>query len=422
MSPRPFVLAVALSTLVCATATLLAQAPKQKPGLEPAPVQARDLVVKLTPVGSVPVHTNPTSPIVAGSNLLLIDQSGYLYRWDGASAVELLSPKTVPNGVKLTGNERIVNAAANADGSIVYVMFMSASAPTGVPRRSSPREPDAWLVLYAYAFDGTRLGAAKAVTAMQVRTDGHIGGGMTVLSDGSLLFAPGDNGDSYEDGRDHGQNAGVHLAKILRIDPTDGSTKTLALGVRCVQRLAVAMFDGEPWLTFADPGGWIAEEIDAIRLSDLQEAPSPVNFGWGRNAGDRKAREGTFYIDGVGNSEAAIGAAEPGFVDPVAQFGREGASAVAVSGPVASASSFSRITLLFGDLVSGAVYAVTSAPVTKRQAALRVNLVDEMGRPTTLKALVQGERPDPRFFNFPDGSAGVLLEKSGTFYRLSESK
>jgi hypothetical protein len=354
--------------------------------------------------------------------LLLIDQSGYLYRWDGARAEELLSPKTVPNGVRLIGAEHILNAAANADGSILYVMFMSASAPNGVPRRPSPREPDAWLVLYAYEFDGTRLGAAKPVTAMQVRTDGHVGGGLIVLPDGSLLFAPGDNGDSYEDGRDHPQNAGVHLAKIVRIDPTDGSTKILAVGVRCVQRLAIATFDGEQWLTFADPGGWIAEEVNAVRVSDLLGAASPINFGWGRNAADRKAREGTFYINREGNSEAVIGAAEPGFLDPVTQFGREGAPAVAVSGPVASDSSFARIALLFGDLVSGAVYAVTGSPATRRQATLRVNLVDEMGRPITLASLVQDARPDPRFFNFPDGSAGVLLEKSGVFYRLSETK
>lgn len=422
MPPRLLALSVVLLTLMYGTSALVAQIPKQKPGLEPAAVQASDLIVTVTPVGSIPVHTNPTAPIVAGSALLLIEQSGYLYRWDGTQAVELLSPKTVPNGIRLVGNEHILNAAANADGSILYVMFMSASAPNGVPRRTSPREPDAWLVLYAYEFDGTRLGAARAVTAMQVRTDGHVGGGLTVLPDGSLLFANGDNGDSYEDGRDLSQNAGVHLAKIIRIDPADGSTKILALGVRCVQRLALTTFDGEQWLTFADPGGWIAEEINAVRLSDLVGAVAPLNFGWGRNAADGKSREGTFYIDRVGNSEAMIGAAEQGFVDPVAQFGREREAAVAVSGPVASASSFKRIALLFGDLVSGAVYAVTSSPATTRQATLRVNLVDEMARPITLKALVQDGRPDPRFFNFPDGSAGVLLEKNGMFYRLSEMK
>jgi hypothetical protein len=422
MQPRLVALSVILLTLMCGTAALVAQVPKQKPGLEPAPVQASDLIVTLAPVGSIPVHTNPTSPIVAGSALLLIDQSGYLYRWDGTRAVELLSPGTVPNGIRLVGNEHILNAAANADGSILYVMFMSASAPNGVPRRTSPREPDAWLVLYAYEFDGTRLGAAKAVTALQVRTDGHVGGGLTVLPDGSLLFATGDNGDSYEDGRDYSQNAGVPLAKIVRIDPADGSIRILALGVRCAQRLALTTFDGERWLAFADPGGWIAEEINAVRLSDLLGAAAPLNFGWGRSAADRKAREGTFYIDAVGNSEATIGAAEPGFVDPVAQFGREREAAVAVSGPVASASSFKRIALLFGDLVSGAVYAVTSSPATTRQATVRVNLVDEMARPITLKAIVQDGRPDPRFFNFPDGSAGVLLEKNGMFYRLSEMK
>jgi len=33
-----------------------------------------------------------------------------------------------------------------------------------------------------------------------------------------------------------------------------------------------------------------------------------------------------------------------------------------------------------------------------------------------------GARPDPRFFNFPDGTAGVLLETSGNFYRLTQTR
>jgi len=37
----------------------------------------------------------------------------------------------------------------------------------------------------------------------------------------------------------------------------------------------------------------------------------------------------------------------------------------------------------------------------------------------TLSGLAGG-RPDPRFFLFPDGSAGVLIERTGAFYRLTQ--
>jgi len=49
-----------------------------------------------------------------------------------------------------------------------------------------------------------------------------------------------------------------------------------------------------------------------------------------------------------------------------------------------------------------------------------VTIVDGNTQPVTLKSLTRNERPDPRFFNFPDGSAGVLLERTGEFYRIAE--
>src|SRR5699024_5036329 len=125
-------------------------------------------------------------------------------------------------------------------GTTVFVMFISSVVPDAIPRRSSPRDPDAWYVLYQYAFDGTRLTAPKPITAMQVRTDGHTGGGLAVLADGTVLFAPGDNGDSYEDGWAYSQDPDVHLAKLLRIDPATGAVAVAALGVRAAQRLVVS--------------------------------------------------------------------------------------------------------------------------------------------------------------------------------------
>jgi hypothetical protein len=66
------------------------------------------------------------------------------------------------------------------------------------------------------------------------------------------------------------------------------------------------------------------------------------------------------------------------------------------------------------------VYAVTGPLSSRRQSVHRVSLVDRDGGPVTLKGLAGSERADPRFFNFPDGTAGVLLERTGMFYRLKE--
>ncbi len=314
-----------------AEGSMAGQAPKQ--AFVPSPVRDSNLSVRLDLVGRMPSKINPTSPTMAGSQLLLIDQIGFVYRWDGTSAVKLLTPSTVPAGLKLTGPERVMNVAANASGAKLYVMFTSATVPGGIPRRMSPRPgTNAWSVLFEYDFDGAALSHPRPITAMQVRTGGHIGGGLTVLADGSILFAPGDNGDSYEDGRDYAQNPAVHLAKIVRIDPGDGSTAVVAIGVRNCQRLVTYQAGQESRLDFVDPGGWVAEELDSIRLSDLIGAPPIRNFGWGRHPADRKAREGTFYIGPTGNAVAVASDAEPGFQQPVAEFGREGAVAFAVSG------------------------------------------------------------------------------------------
>ncbi|HKW00873.1 MAG TPA: hypothetical protein VJN96_13695 [Vicinamibacterales bacterium] len=397
---------------------VLFQAPPQK--FVPDPVQSSDLKVRLDLVGTMPSKTNPTSPAVAGSTLLLIDQGGALFAWNGTRADLLLSKATVPPGVKPMGYESFLNVAANKAGTTVYVMFISSSVPKDVPKRPSPRDQsDAWYLLYAFDFDGASLTRPRPIVALQERWDGHSGGGMIVLPDESVLFAAGDNGDSYEDGGLNGQNPAHHLAKIVQIDPATGAVKIVALGVRACQRLTIDAFDGEARLTFADPGGWVSEELDSIRVADLLAA-TPPNFGWGRAAIDKRSREGTFYIDQTGNSIAKAPLDEPGFVQPVAEFGREKAAQVAISGPVHSAVSFKTITFLFGDLVSGSVYAVTGPPTVFHQPVLAVTLVDSQGQTITIKALSNAPRGDPRFFTFPDGSAGVLVEATGQFFRLTE--
>src|SRR4030095_14852906 len=135
--------------------------------------------------------------------------------------------------------------------------------------------------------------------------------------------------------------------------------------------------------------------------------------------GQRRERRGSFGIDAAVRAPGPAAMPDPGFLQPVPQFGREMSPSVAGSGPVSSALSLTRITSLFGDLISGAVYA-TTAPLSKiGQEVVRVTLVDRSGAPVTLIGLAGG-RPDPRFFDFPDGAAGLLLERTGAFYRPTE--
>ena len=268
-------------------------------------------------------------------------------------------------------------------------------------------------------FNGSTLSGARSIVALQVRSIGHTGGGLLVLGDGSLLFATGDHGDAGEDGIGYGQDPGNHLGKLLRIDPANGEVTVEAFGLRNVQRLSVDPNGGDAHLVFADLGGWIAEEINAVRMIDLLAPGASHNFGWGRNTADGQSREGTFYINTDGSVAAAAPTPEAGFNQPVGQFGREGATFIAVSGPV-SVPSFSTMRLLFGDLVSGAVYATTGASSVEGQDVYKVNLLNSAQQSVSLKDLTGGQRPDPRFFTFPDGSAGVLLERTGNFYRLTE--
>jgi hypothetical protein len=389
------------------------------PANQPPVVSASTLTLRADFIGTLGAGGNATSPIVAGSQLLLLNQTGALYRWNGTTPQQILTAAAPPTGVTPIGNEAVLNAAAGVSGTPLYVMFTSSTVPAGAPQLVSPRPgADAWQVLFRYDFNGTALSNPQAIVALQVRSDGHTGGGMAVLDTGAVLFATGDNGDAGEDGRQYAQDLSTHLSKILRIDPATGAVTVLAAGVRNVQRLTLNANGGDPRLEFVDLGGNIAEEFNSVRVADLLVAPIE-NLGWGRNSGDSLAREGTFYIDAAGSVTGAAPTPEAGFTQPRAQFGREGALLVGVTGPVSSSASFTNITALFGDLPSGNVLAVTAPPGTAGQTVYHVSLVDSALSPVTLTGLAGG-RPDPRFFTFPDGTAGVLLERTGAFYRLTQ--
>ena len=389
---------------------------RSQQSLTPPPPAGQPVVFVIERAGALPAPVNPTSPVVAGNALILIDQAGRLLRWDGRTTTEILRVDQAPQGLKLSGNESIANAAASADGRRLFVMFTSLTVPRGIPERRSPRAgADAWHVLYEYAFDGTTLARPHAVVGLQMRTDGHSGGGMAVLADGSILFGTGDNGDAGEDGLAYPQDPTNHLGKILRIDPSNGAVAVVALGVRNPQRLDVGLREGEVYLDFADMGGSVSNEVNSIRLTDLLQAGRTNNFGWGRNV-DGRAREGSFYINPGGVATARVPANEPGFVGPVAEVRPEGRQFFGLSGTV-SPPTLTGAGMLAADLVSGDLFASVGSRASRGQPMATVAVATSAGR-TTLRQLAGNERPDPRLFYFPDGAPGVLLEKTGEFFRL----
>lgn len=395
--------------------------------LAPPPALEKPLLFVIERAGNLPSPVNPTSPVVVGDTLLLIDQAGRLLRWDGAAAVEIRNEQAL-SGLKLMGPEAVVNAAATGDGHRLFVMFTSSSVPRGVPERRSPRPgADAWHVLYEFAFDGKALSKPRPIVALQLRSDGHTGGGMVVLADGAVLFATADNGDAGEDGLAYPQDVRNHLGKILRIDPSNGTIRVVALGVRNPQRLDLGVREGEMYVDFADMGGSVSEELNSIRLTDLLQAGRVNNFGWGRNA-DGRAREGSFYVDAGGKATGRVPeAGEPGFLAPVGEVGRGARPGFGLSGVTSPAPS-SGAGMLAADLVSGDMFALAGSRGSRSRAltsvelrlpaAASANASDASGR-TSLSQLAKNERPDPRFFYFPDGTPGVLVEKTGEFFRLT---
>lgn len=399
---------------------------------------------------------------------------------------EIFNTSMAPAGITIdpaiTSPTKVVNIAGNRITNKVYIAVTSVTVPSGTPVKHLPfpNEPGgaredflfidtfpvgnggsgplldqdiyridaqnftffgqpmavrtAYQVIIEYKYKNGVLSDPRPIVALESQAGpGHPGGAMTIAPTGDIVFVTGDMLPFGMEGRAGAQIDSALPSKILLIDRHTGDVEVAAKGCRNVQQLHKTYF---PFgLAFADIGGVTSEELNFVSWSDLLDTSEVENFGWGRNA-DGKAREGTYYVGPgqafvLGTEPGAVGIApvpEPGFEQPVAQYGRSALSMfnfVAATGPVLSRISFDEITAVFGDLANGELYGITSKINQQNQEAFLLNLVDEnlapLGPNNSLNDLA-GARVDPRFFRFPNGTAGVLLEATGDIYRLTEVK
>lgn len=400
----------------------------------PDPVQPSSLRVRAIEVSvPVPGGGNLASPVAIDGTVHVVDQAGRILRETTPGTFEqVFDANDLPdlNGTPVTGG--ILNIA-DGPGKTVYASLLLDDLPSGapaavpLPQGAANSTGTSFQVIYRYTQqDDGSLTDETPLVSFEMTAANHFGGGMIALDDGKIIYALGDSQRFNTDGFAFPQDENSHLGSLVVIDGTTGDFEIAAKGVRNVQRLTRAGPNGEK-IAFADIGSTVAEEINVVSLADILDTDTKENFGWGRNA-DGNAREGTFYIDqGVldtGNPPIGIADApvpESGFIQPFAQFGRDDRPGLfAVSGPVVSESAFDLISALFGDLFSGDLFATTAPLEGDLNSVFAVEVEDEFGVPTSLAELVGGGRVDPRFFNFANGDPGVLLEATGTIYRLEE--
>ncbi len=333
-------------------------------------------------------------------------------------------------------------------------------------------------VFYKYTLTNGKLSDPRPFFVSESNiSPGHLGGGIATIEDGTILWSPGDCTLYGLDGWYPPQLDHESCGKILHIDPASkGEFRVVAKGVRNSQQMRLFEDSGnkdakkasempkggrrnlkakkskkakkgkssktpssKTLVAFMDIGGVTAEEVNAISLTKLLDSQID-NFGWGRNIYDGKAREGTFYVEagdlGVPGTQppcstnAPIG--ESGFVQPWVQFGRSATDLYyGISGLAVPTRGVDKIQLLWSEFNTGHILGTSedfvegAPPVTGYK--LKLFDTDENVLENGLNDLVKAElgevgyyRGDPRLFHFPDGHAGVFIERTGVFYKLTE--
>uniref|UniRef100_A0A7S2KIV3 Uncharacterized protein n=1 Tax=Leptocylindrus danicus TaxID=163516 RepID=A0A7S2KIV3_9STRA len=324
-------------------------------------------------------------------------------------------------------------------------------------------------VKYCIDDDGSLIDPEPFFVLENQMTPGHFGGGIATVDKGKILWSVGDCLTFGTTGLYAPQLDSEHCGKILLIDPDNGEYEVAAKGVRNSQQFRVIKQEdrrnlvsrslkggkgkkkgknknkgkqkgSDELLVFMDIGGVTAEEMNAKSLDAILDTKEIENFGWGRSIEDGYAREGTFYVKP--GSTGTLGTQPPceedapipeeGYEQPWIQFGRTANDYFyAISSFVVASASFMDLALIWTEFNTGLVLGTTEAFVDGAAPAksYKIKLFDTDGNylENGFNDLVLEElgevgyyRGDPRMFHYPDGTAGVFIERTGCFYKLTE--
>lgn len=427
-------------------------------------------------LGTVPA-VNVGSPVAIDDDLYFVDQTDGVLRLNDAGGFDTvfsIDDGDAPAGLDLNNRQAVMNISKGRTADSMYIVLTAngqPAMPPNVPVYAMPdpisepccfgggflpniydiTQPDvAGTAFGFFAMNGVesqilyegdlvdgKLQNLRPIAVFESQNGPHHhGGGMLTLSDGRVLYVTGDGIPFGMNGRESAQSLDSHLSKLLIVEPDDGSITIVATGLRNVQHMEYVDAPGrsETYIGFADIGGWTAEEINFVELSELLDLGKVENFGWGINPADGLAREGTFYVGpgqafttGTPPVDSVANSPEKGFVQPHAQYERpvngDPNGGLASTGSVTSKRSLNKLTALFSDLDSGILYGTKGDFDDIATTVYKLTVVDGNGvEYESLEELVGLTRVDPRFFRFPDGTAGVLFEANGDFYRLTEMK
>jgi glucose/arabinose dehydrogenase len=273
------------STTATASISIPAPTTTSAPSSSPPATSAGDLSVAKVRLEQVAKLDGPLAMAVREGDdaLYLAEQGGRVVAIRGG-AVDPSPVLDLTGKISAGGEQGLLGLAFSPDGRFLYVNYTDLNGDTNVVE---------------YRMDGDRAdqGSARRVLFIDQPFSNHNGGNLAFGPDGYLYIGMGDGG-SQGDPNGNGQNLGVLLAKLLRIDPRPGGDapyrippdnpfvgragarpEVWAYGLRNPWRWEFDRQAGDLWI--GDVGGSDREEVD------FQPAGSKggQNYGWSLTEG-----------------------------------------------------------------------------------------------------------------------------------------
>ena len=289
------------------------------------------------------------SPTGGAPGVFVAEQDGVIYHVGGDKVAPILD---LTDRVLRSGNEEGLLSVA-LDPNFAQNRYVWVYYSAGSPRRTV-------LARFTRNAQGGEIDKASQLVVLEVGQPyaNHNGGAIRFGADGMLYLGLGDGG-SGGDPQGNGQNLGVLLGKIIRIDVRNASAgqpyavpsdnpfvgqpgargEVWAYGLRNPWRMSFDAATGALWV--GDVGQGEVEEISVVTKGG--------NFGWSRVEGDRCYKPGT-------NCDRS------GLTDPVVVYRHESGRCSVVGGSVYRGTRIPAIAgaYVYGDTCSGEIWAVSA--------------------------------------------------------------